>query len=164
MVSTEQRGQRLARQLTLRDERARRALREPPPVGTCGVAGSQDDSGRVTRLAEPRSHLEPVDTGKLNIKQDKLRPQPRRLGDSRLTISGLAHDLDPIRLKQLADNLPETLMVIDDQDGERHQISVASPPTARTRANPCSARPQGAQNRVLCVPSSKRLLRNRLTA
>src|SRR5215469_10236167 len=132
MVSTEPRGQRLARQLTLRDERARRALREPPPVGTCGVAGSQDNSGRVARLAEPRRHLEPVNAGKLNIKQDKLRPQPLRLGNSRLTISGLAHDIDPVRLKQLTGNLPETLMVINDQDSERHLTSVPSPTTART--------------------------------
>jgi hypothetical protein len=34
-------------------------------------------------------------------------------------------------------------MIIDDQDGERHQISVASPTTARTRANPCFSQPTG---------------------
>ena len=100
------------------------------------MAGSQDDSGRVIRLAEPRRHLEPVNIGKLNIKQDKLRPQPLRLGDGGLTISRFPHDLDPIRLKQLTGNPPETLMVVDDQDGERHQISVAPHTAAHTRANP----------------------------
>jgi hypothetical protein len=56
-------------------------LSESPPAGSCGVTGGQDDCGRVCRLAEPGRHLEPVDTGKLNIEQDKLRPQPLRLGD-----------------------------------------------------------------------------------
>lgn len=92
-------------------------------------------------LAQPRRHLEPVNTGKLNIEQDKLRPQPLRLGDGRLTINGLAHDLDPVRLKQLTGNLPETLMIVDDQDGERHQTSVPSAAAARTRANPCLNQP-----------------------
>jgi hypothetical protein len=32
-------------------------------------------------------------------------------------------------------------MVIDDQDGQLHQTSVASPTTARTRANPCISQP-----------------------
>jgi hypothetical protein len=104
-------------------------------------------SGRqqaVPRLAEPRRYFEPVNAGKLNIKQDKLRPQPLRLGDSGLAISGLAHDLDPIRLKQRTGHLPEALMVVDDQDGERHQISVASRTTAHTRANPCPSNLVGA--------------------
>jgi len=105
------------------------------------VAGGQDDGRRIARLAEPRRHLEPVDIGKLNIQQDKLRPQPLRLGDSRLTVSGLADDLDPLRLKQRPGHLPEALMVIDDQDGQLHQTSVASPTTARTRANPCISQP-----------------------
>ena len=96
---------------------------------------------RIARLAEPRRHLEPVDAGKLYIKQVKLRPQPLRLGDSRLAVSGLADDLDPLRLKQRAGHLPEALMVIDDQDGQLHQTSVASPTTARTRANPCISQP-----------------------
>jgi len=39
-------------------------------------------------------------------------------------------------------------MVIDDQDGERHQISVASPTTARTRANPCFIKPTWAGGMV----------------
>ena len=34
-------------------------------------------------------------------------------------------------------------MVIDDQDGQLHQTSVASPATARTRANPCFTQPTG---------------------
>src|SRR5262249_35210835 len=142
-LSGEQRGQRLAGQLTLRDEPARLALRESPPVGAWSVAGGQDDGRRIARLTEPRRHLKPVDAGKLNIKQDKLRPQPLRLRDSRLTVSGLADDLDPLGLKQRAGNLPEVLMVVDDQDGELHQTSVASPTTARMRANPCSGRPTG---------------------
>ena len=84
------------------------------PAGT--VAGGQDDSGRIARLAQPRRHLEPVDAGKLNIEQHLLRPQPLRLGDSRLTISGLAHDPDASRLQQRTGDLPEALVVVDDQD------------------------------------------------
>jgi len=89
------------------------------------MAGGQDDSGRIARPAEPRRYLKPVDARKLNIQQHQLRPQPLRLGDSRLTISGFAHDLDSIRLKQCTGNPAEARVVVDDQDGERHRISVA---------------------------------------
>src|SRR5262249_36961764 len=134
--STEQRGQRLARQLTLRDERARWASSEPPPVGTCSVTGRQDNGRRSARLPQPRRHLKPVNTGKLNVEQAELRPQPLRLGDGRLAVNGLAHDLDPVRLKQVTGDLPEALVIVDDQDGERHQTSVPSPAAAPHQGKP----------------------------
>ena len=84
------------------------------------MTGGQDDSGRIARLAQSRRHLEPVDAGKLDIEQHQLRPQPLRLRDSRLTIDGFAHDPDSSRLEQRTGNLPEPLVVVDDQDGQRH--------------------------------------------
>ena len=100
------------------------------------MAGGQDHSGRIARLAELHRHLEPVDARKLNVKQDKLRSQLFRLPNSRLAVSGLAHNLDSIRLKQDTGDLPEPLVVVDDQDGQWHQTSLAPSTRARIRANP----------------------------
>src|SRR5262249_19303891 len=101
-----------------------------------GVAGGQDHSGRITRLAELLRNLEPVDVGKLDVQQHQLRPQPLRLGDSRPTVSRFAHDLDAIRLQQPPGNRAEPDVVVDDQNGQRHRTSVPRRPKARTRANP----------------------------
>jgi hypothetical protein len=86
------------------------------------VAGGQDDSGRITCRTQSRRHLESLDAGGLNVEQHQLRPQPLRLRDSRLTIDGFAHDPDASRLQQRTGNLPEALVIVDDQDSKRHRI------------------------------------------
>ena len=102
------------------------------------VAGGSDDSGRIARLAQSRRHSRTRRCREAEHRAaPQLRPQPLRssvIADSPSVASPTTRM--PSRLQQRTGNLPEALVVIDDQDGKRHRTSVASPTRTRTRANP----------------------------
>src|SRR5918992_1382656 len=95
---SQQRLQRGAGQLRLRDEAANAADRAK--VVEVPARGEHDGGMETVRSNEPGRDLRAVDVGELDVEQDHVRPQLPHGDERALPVLGLADHVEPLRLEE----------------------------------------------------------------
>ncbi len=113
--------QRCARQLGLRHEPTRTAFLDKGAEVRAVTTRSEDHRRRgAVQLSKPRSDLEAVEVGKLNVKKDDLRVERRGGLESTRSVLCLTHHVEPLGLEEDARSGAKARMVVDDQHTHGH--------------------------------------------
>ncbi len=92
----------------------------------CGERGNDNDEGVGVVLHDPAEHAHPIKFGQLEVQQDEIKPAGLVLGQGRFAVSGGFDRMAPVA-EDLAQQVPEVLFVIDDEDRgaiDRHGLTL----------------------------------------
>ena len=135
-LAARERGERGAAEFALRYETAGPASLQSPAVRGDVSARGQDDRGTGAAREQRLADGEAVHVRQRDIQEDELGRERTPELERGCAVGRLPDDLEPLSLEQRAREGPKAGMVVDDQDGRRHESDRGTARVARIRGSP----------------------------